>query len=131
MIESKNNFINSIGFPKMFSGSNMMVVDGNTATLSNMHLLLSTKANTMFGDPEIGINQKYFVFDQNNYVLADIIVDDVYTKICTFFPQVFLERKNINIYQEGNKLYARISCRNRDNFELNTFNIELITNAEE
>lgn len=135
----------STAFPKMFSGNSTYMYDDdvdsldindrkkkkNMATLTSMHLLLSTEVGELLGDPEFGIKLKTYTFDQNSYVLKDILIDEIYTKITTFVPQVYLERKNIKIKQEGSKLYARIVCKNKDNFQTNMFDLVLFNGEEE
>lgn len=117
--------MNSIGWPKMFSNSNTIVKTENEATLTCMHLLVSSEEGTFEWDPEFGIKIRRFYYEQNNYVLRNILIDELYTKITIFCPQLFLERKNIKIRQEGKKLIANIYCKNRDNFETNLYDLTL------
>lgn len=117
--------MNSINWPSMFKGNSTSVKQGNDAVLTCLHLLLSTEQGELLGDPEFGIKLKAYTFEQNNYILKDIIIDELYTKIRTFCPQLYLERKNIIITQEKNKLTAHISCKNQEDFETNTFDLVL------
>lgn len=116
--------MNSIGWPKMFNGGTIVNKD-NEATLNCLHLLLSSEVGTYSFDPDFGIKIRRFYFEQNNYILKNILIDEIYTKICTFCPQLFLERKNIKITQEDKKLKAEIYCKNRENFETNSFSLVL------
>ena len=122
--------MNSIGWPKMFNNSNTNVKKDNEATLICMHLLLSSESGTLTWDPDFGIKIRRYYFNQNNYILRNILVDEIYTKVAAFCPQLFLERKNIKIRQEGKKLIADIYCKNRDNFETNTYNLVLFESDE-
>lgn len=126
--------MNSIGFPKMFKGNATIVNTDeyldNKATLSCLHLLLSSESGTLFGDPEFGIQLRKYYFEQNNYILRDILIDELYTKISTFCPQIYLERKNIEIISSGSTLYARINCKNQQTFENNTYNLVLLESEE-
>lgn len=122
--------MNCISFPKLFKGNQTLIKKDINATSECMHLLLSSEVNEMFGDPDFGIRLKKFTFDQNNYILRDILIDEIYTKITTFHPQVFLKRDNIKITQDGNKLYARITCKNQKDFETNTYNLLLFESEE-
>lgn len=123
--------MNVIRFPKLFNNSSTAVVaDDNKITLQSLHLLCSSESETLFGDPEFGVRLRKYFYEQNNYILRDILIDELYTKIITFCPWVFLERKNITITQKDNKLYAQIICKNKDTFETNMFELVLL-NLEE
>lgn len=119
--------MNTINFPKMFKGNATAINKDNDADalLQGLHLLLSSEAGTLFGDPDFGLRLKRYLFEPNNYILRDILIDEIYTQITTFFPQVYLERKNITIEQSGSKLYATIKCKNQETFENNMFNLVL------
>ena len=100
----------SIGFPKMFgtTTSSNLIVD-KKATLNNLKLLLSSEKTTLFGDPDFGIKLKYYMYEQNGTILKDIIIDEIYSQIKTFIPQVIVNRKDIDIIQsEKGKLTANI-----------------------
>ena len=32
----------------------------------------------MFGDPDFGIRLKRYTFNQNNYILRDVLIDEIY-----------------------------------------------------
>lgn len=117
--------MNGINFPRMFRGASTEVVKDTEATKISLHLLLSSSVNSLFGDPDFGVKIKTFIYDQNNYILRDIVIDEIYTKVATFCPQVYIERKNIIIKQVKNKLYAEIACQNQKDFTLNTYNLIL------
>lgn len=100
----------SIGFPKMFgtTTSSNLIVD-KKATLNNLKLLLGSEKTTLFGDPYFGIKLKYYMYEQNGTILKDIIIDEIYSQIKTFIPQVIVNRKDIDIIQsEKGKLTANI-----------------------
>lgn len=119
--------MDTINFPKMFRGNATVVNRDNdsAALLQGLHLLLSSEAGTLFGDPDFGLRLRRYLFEPNNYILRDILIDEIYTQITTFFPQVYLERKNITIEQSGYKLYVNIKCKNQKTFENNMFNLVL------
>ena len=128
--------MNCINFPKMFSG-NSTIIDtyesyepGNDLkkdpTQLCIELLLKSEKSSMFGDPGFGVKLKYYTFNQNNYILAEILADEIYTQISTFCPQVFLERKDVKItLQENNKIHIKIYYINQLDFTPNTFNLVL------
>ena len=122
--------MNSIGFPKMFNANSTVVKTGEDATKTCIHLLLSSERGQLFGDPDFGIMLKKYTFDQNNYILRDIIIDEIFTKITIFCPQLYLERKDIKITQQGSRLYANIKALNREDFTTNTYDLELLNYEE-
>ena len=116
-----------VGFPKMFNGNSTVIVsdEKNLATMECVHLLLHSEAGTLFGDPGFGIRLKRYTYNQNNYILRDILIDEIYTALVAFCPQLYLERKNITLESDGKAIYALIKCRNQQTFETNTFNLVL------
>ena len=100
----------SIGFPKMFgtTTSSNLIID-KQATLNDIKLLLGSEKGTLFGDPYYGIKLKYYMYEQNGTILKDIIIDEIYSQIKTFIPQVIVNRKDIDVIQsEKGKLTANI-----------------------
>lgn len=125
--------MNSINFPKMFQGNGTIInkdADSNKSILEWLHLLLSSEAGTMHGDPEFGLRIKRYAFDQNNYVLRDILIDEIYTKILYFCPSIYLERKNIKITSEMHTIKVNIVCKNQATFETNMYDLVLYRNEE-
>ena len=125
----------SIQFPKMFNSSSTNVTKTNfQATIQNLMSLLGSERGELLGDPQYGVAIKRYVFEQNNYVLRDIIIDELYSQISVFIPQVIINRKDITINQSGSgrraKLEATIKVINRLDFTTNTFNLVLFNNEE-
>lgn len=118
--------MNSLAFPKMFQGNSTLILKDKDATKTCVHLLVSSESGDMFGDPDFGIKLRKYTFDQNNYILKDIIIDEIYSKLTIFCPQIFLERKNITLTSEGSKLYCTVTCRSKLDFTINTFNLVLL-----
>ena len=119
----------SISFPKMFEGQNSTKIKTDMeATLQNIILTLKTEKGTLFGDPYMGIRLKRYIYEQNNYILKDIIIDEIYTQLALFVPQLIFERKDIEIITENSdkaKLYCRFKARNKANYEIETYNLVL------
>lgn len=126
--------MNAISFPKMFRGNATVVDEDSTnsakASLTCLHLLLGSECETLFGDPEFGLYLRKYMFDQNNFVLRDILIDEIYTKITTFCPQIFLERKNIKITNSGKSVFVNITCKDKVTFRNNIFNLKLFESEE-
>lgn len=120
----------SIKFPKMFNPNSTRVWKSNEyldATKQNTILLLNTERGELFGDPYFGLMLKRYLFDQNNYVLRDAIIDMIYTQLAIFIPQVKVKREDIKIVQdkEKGKLYCTFSGINQIDYAHNTYNLVL------
>ena len=120
----------SISFPKMFTSSTTKVVKDRDATLQNLKLLISSEKGELFGDPFFGVNLKKYYFNQNNYVLRDILIDEIYSQLLVFMPQLTIFRNNIKIVQERQKLMLNIKVINKIDFTTNMYELELF-NVEE
>lgn len=117
----------SIAFPEMFDGPRVKLVEGHDATISNMRLLLASWKNSLLGDPYFGTKLKTFIYEQNNIILKDLIVDDIFTSLQEFIPQVYLERKDIEVKSKGTSVYATITCTDRIDKSTNMYEIKLLT----
>lgn len=120
----------SLDFPNMLNSTTTRVIKDRAASLSNLILLLKSDRNSLLGDPYFGTNLKNFLFNQNNIVLRDVIVDEIYTAIKTFLPQISVERKNISVTSDGDSVYVNIKALNLLDYTLDSYNLNLI-NAEE
>ena len=116
----------SIRFPNMFTKTSTLTVDNYYATLQNLKMLLFSEKGELFGDPYYGTNLKKFLYDQNDYVLKDLVIDDIYTAIATFMPQIKVERRDITIKIEGNTVKAYIKAINQVDFQTNLYTIVLL-----
>lgn len=117
----------SIDFPNMFESSQTRLVKDSTATLQNIRLLLDSVKGSLFGDPYFGTKLKSFIYEQNNIVLRDLIIDDILVAIQTYIPQVSVRRHNIELVMHRNDIYANINCINKIDNEVNLFQIKLTT----
>ena len=70
----------SFSFPNMLSVSNSNIIYDKDAIRSNIVALLSSECETLFGDPYFGTNIKNFIYEQNNVILRDLIIDDIFVK---------------------------------------------------
>jgi phage baseplate assembly protein W len=105
------------------------------ATTQNLLSLLGSERGEFVDDPDYGVAIKRYIFEQNNTILRDIIIDELYTQISVFIPQVIINRKDITIRQNGTgkraRLEATIKVTNRLDFTTNTFNLVLFNNEEQ
>ena len=120
----------SIAFPIMFNNTSTKIVDGHDATLQNLKLLLLSDRGGLFGDPYYGTILKRLIFEQNNSILKDIVVDAIYTVILQFLPQIKVKRKDITIRQDGVDIFVNIKAVNMLDFTPDLFNISLMNYQE-
>lgn len=121
----------SIAFPDIFSnGIKTKLVKDEDATMSNLKLLLNSERYSLFGDPYYGVALKRILFEQNSILLKDIIIDEIYTAILTFMPQIYVQRKDITVTTDDYNVYANIKCVNLINYTVNLYVINLTEDAE-
>lgn len=117
----------SINFPKMFNSASTKLVEGSSATLQNIKLLLESCRGSLLGDPYFGTKVKRYIYEQNNVILRDIIIDDLLVALQTFIPQIHITRKDITLTSNRSTIYANVNCINKLDNEVNTFEIKLTT----
>ena len=120
----------SFKFPKMFkSNSSRIWLDNeyNKATRQNVLLLLQSERGELECDPYFGILLKHYMFNQNSYILKDMLIDTIYTQIAIFLPQVKVSRNAIDIVADPLKgrIYCSFSGTNQIDYTHNTFNLLL------
>jgi hypothetical protein len=102
------------------------------ATTQNCILTLHSVRNSLLGDPYFGNTLQNYLFDQNNYILKDIVIDIIYTQLVTFLPQIKIEREDIKIIQDA--LAGRLICKftgvSQIDFTINTYSLNLLANAD-
>ena len=125
----------SIKFPHMFNTNSTRVWKSSehlNATKQNTKLVLYSERGELIGDPYFGLMLRRFMFDQNNYILRDQIIDMIYTQLAIFIPQVHIERKDITVFQdrEKAKLYCEFSGVKQIDYQLNTYQLVLFDSNE-
>lgn len=125
----------TIKFPKMFNSNSTNVWKGTeylSQTKQSAQLLLQTERGELFGDPYFGLLIRHYMFDQNDYVLRDVIIDMVYQQIALFLPQVKIDRNDIEIAQdsEKGKLYVTFSGINQIDYQPNTYSLVMYDESE-
>ena len=122
----------SIGFPKLFRTTvSTNVIEGLDAIKQNISLLLSSEKGELLGDPYYGVRLKYYFYDQNNYVLKDILLDEIYTALVLFMPQLSLTRNDITFITGRAELSIRIRALNKLDYTTNMYDIVLFQEGEE
>lgn len=126
--------LKSIAFPEMVSNLHTNIVsdenNGKEATLQNLKLVLYSVKRQLLGDPYFGTNLLKLVFDQNSTVIRDLVIDEIYTAIKTFIPQLQLQRKNITINSNRTTITITIEAQNRLDYTVDTYNLKLLDITE-
>ena len=120
----------SIAFPNIFSSESVNLFKDREATMSNLKLILATELNSLFGDPGYGCALMQTIFSQSDSILKEIVIDEIYSCISFYIPQVTISNKDIKLYVKDKKLYASIKIQNKQDFTTNLYEIEL-TDTEE
>ena len=120
----------SIAFPIMLGNSSTNIIKDHDATSSNLKLLLLSDKTSLFGDPYFGTNIKKLIHDQNNIVLRDLVIDDIYTAITTFMPQMIVKRGDIKVTSDRSNVYVNIKCLNLIDYTTDLYNINLTSDEE-
>jgi hypothetical protein len=120
----------SYKFPKMFNSNSSQIWradEYSKATKQNVLLLLHSERGEFEYDPYFGILLKHYMFNQNSYILKDMLIDTIYTQIAIFLPQVKISRNAIDIITDSKKgrLYCTFSGVNQIDYTHNTFNLLL------
>lgn len=120
----------SLSFPKMFSNSRTLLYKDHEATASNLKLLLASDRTSLFGDPYYGTALKRVIYERNSAVLQDLIIDEIYTSILIFMPQIKLSRNDITVTSDGTDVYAKINCINLIDYTTDMYTINLTSSDE-
>lgn len=121
----------SINFPNMLSHSSTNTIEDKKATLNNLKLLCASGQGELFGDPFYGPGIKKYMYSQNSKLLKDVITDELYTQINVFMPQLYVQRKDIEILQnERGKLTANIRVTDRQTYETVSYSLVLFGEGE-
>jgi hypothetical protein len=126
----------SIKFPKMFNSNSTNIYkssEHHEATMQNTKLLLLTERGELFGDPWYGMLFYNYLFDQNSYILKDVIIDLIYTQVAVFIPQIRFTRNDIDVIQdqEKGKLYVILRGINQITYEPDTYSLLLFDTSNQ
>lgn len=124
----------SLKFPNMFNSNSSNVWKSSEhleMTKQNATILLHCERGELFGDPYFGLLLKHYLFDQNNYVLRDNLIDMIYTQLALFLPQIRIKRKDIDIIQDGprGQVTVTFSGVNQIDYQINTYSLLLLEQA--
>ena len=122
--------MNAVQFPNMLSNNQTQIVFDYEATLQNLTYLILSSKKTLVGDPYVGTNLKKLIFDRNNRILQDIVIDDILNAITNFMPQIRVQRKDITAESSGSTLYINIKAQNLLDYSFDNYTIKML-NIEE
>ena len=100
----------SFNFPKMLRSNTSVLIQDKEAVKSNLNLILNSEMTSLFGDPMYGTDLKTMIFEQADSLIADLIIDKLYTAIVTFIPQLYLTRKDVKVYIKQTDVFADVKC---------------------
>ncbi len=114
----------------MFTSSSTLVIKDKKASLQNLKLLICSEKGEMLDDPSFGVSIRKYIFDQNGYILYDILVDEIYSQIKIFAPQLTVNRKDIELIQRKETIYAKIKGINKLDFTTDMLELAIFTDDE-
>ena len=116
--------IKSIAFPNMFTRTSTNFVTDKEATFQNLKYLILSEKGELFGDPFYGVGLKKYLFDQNDTIIKDLVLDDMYTAIATFMPQLRINRNDLKL-RTGDKgeIFVDIRAINQLDFTTDLYSI--------
>ena len=119
--------IKSIAFPNMFTRTSTNFVTDKEATFQNLKYLILSEKGELFGDPFYGVGLKQYLFDQNDTIIKDLVLDDMYTAIATFMPQLRINRNDLKL-RTGDKgeIFVDIRAINQLDFTTDLYSIVLL-----
>lgn len=117
----------SISYPKMFvTKTKTGIARDYDATLQNLKMLLFSEKGELFGDPYFGTGLMRYLYDPNDTIAHDLLIDEIYVAIATFMPQIKITRKDITITTDGTVVLCEIRALNRVDFQTNLYTIPLL-----
>ena len=120
----------SISFPNMIVHNHVQTKEDLDATKQNIKLLIYSEKGEFVFDPFFGVRLKRYMFEQNNKILMDILIDEIYEQLVIFMPQLIITRKDISLVSDMAKIYVNIKARNQRDFALNKYNLVLFNSQE-
>ena len=120
----------SFAFPNMITSCRTNLIKDHEATMSNLRLLLGSNQGGLLGDPQFGTTLTRMFFEQNDDLIKELVVDEIYTTIETFLPQFKVKREDITV--EPYKTGVRIGVKgvNLIDYQLDTFDVAMTNGYE-
>lgn len=121
----------SLNYPDILNISRANVASGRRATLNNLELMLLSRKGDLLGDPGFGTNLQDIFFKQNNDALSDLLIDEIYTSILKFMPQLSLSRNDISIKYDNFKVTVSINAINKLDGQADLYTIDLLDSSNQ
>lgn len=121
----------SLAWPDMFDSVNTKLLKDKDAIKSNLLLLLNSDRLSLFGDPYYGTMLKPVIFQPNNNIIADLLIDELYTTIQTYLPQITVTRNSIQVMSDKIDLYVTINVTYNIDGTSDLYMINLTNNQQE
>lgn len=121
----------SLAWPDMFDSVNTKLLKDKDAIKSNLLLLLNSDRLSLFGDPYYGTMLKPVIFQPNNNIIADLLIDELYTTIQTYLPQITVTRNSIQVMSDKIDLYVTINVIYNIDGTSDLYMINLTNNQQE
>lgn len=120
---------NSFSHPQMISNMSGQFINQDYKSLvkQNLSLFLQSRRTELFGDPYYGTNLIQLVFEQNDTIVQDLIIDEIFNGIRRFFKELSVQRQDIEIIKNNKKLIARIKLLYNQDGSNDIYNIALTT----
>lgn len=122
--------MNSLNLSDMFNSSKTNVLYNEDATRQNLELVLLSSKKSLMGDPYFGTNLARLLYDNNDKILADLIIDNVEEAIVNFMPQLYVKRSDIKVYANKQRVFVRLKALNKLNGVSNTYDLSMLNNSE-
>ncbi len=92
----------SFTHPNMISNRTGMFKESTHKELvmQNIKLLLNTSKGEFFGDPFFGTSIRKLLFNPNDFVIKDLVIDDIASAIAQYVKEVTVNRSDIRIEQD-------------------------------
>lgn len=116
----------SIDITNMCSSARVNLVQDKEATKQNLALVLLSAKKTLLGDPYFGSNLEKLIYENNNPILADLVIDAVEEVIVNFMPQLRVNRKDIKVYGTKQDIIVEMEAINILNGTSDLYSISLM-----
>ncbi len=116
----------SLSFPNMIKNNQVQLVKDTDATQSNLALALLSNKRAFVYDPDFGCALGSMFFNQNNDLIPELVIDQVYSCIVTFMPQLQLSRNDITLVQSSKGVTININTKNILTNEASLYSIKLL-----
>ncbi len=119
----------SISFPNIFASSRTNLIKDKEAIKQNIRLTLLSDRLSLYGDPYFGSILKKLIFEQGDSILRDIVIDEIYTCLNIFIPQIVIDRKDISLNIKNNTVfidmkYYYITDKTSDMYQIELLNMD-------